>query len=91
MGRAKRAAAGGLVYHVLNRANARKTIFEKEADYPAFEVVRARPSCTFSRAGFNRTCGIKPYAALFGGVAELSQEPPRAKAEFFVAIDGPFP
>jgi putative transposase len=39
MGRPKRAADGGLVYHVLNRANARMTIFEKEADYAAFEEV----------------------------------------------------
>jgi hypothetical protein len=29
MGRAKRAADGGLIYHVLNRGNARMTIFEK--------------------------------------------------------------
>ena len=36
MGRPKRAADGGLVYHVLNRANARMTIFESAADYAAF-------------------------------------------------------
>ncbi len=39
MGRPKRAAVGGLIYHVLNRANARMTIFEREADYQAFELV----------------------------------------------------
>ena len=39
MGRPKRAADGGLVYHVLNRAHARMTIFENEADYAAFEEV----------------------------------------------------
>ena len=39
MGRPKRAATGGLIYHVLNRANARMTIFEKEQDYEAFETV----------------------------------------------------
>ena len=39
MGRPKRAADGGLVYHVLNRANARMTIFEKPEDYAAFEQV----------------------------------------------------
>jgi putative transposase len=39
MGRPKRAADGGLVYHVLNRANARMTIFEKDEDYAAFEQV----------------------------------------------------
>ncbi len=36
MGRPKRVADGGLVYHVLNRANARITIFEKREDYDAF-------------------------------------------------------
>lgn len=41
MGRPHRAAAGGYVYHVLNRANARMTIFEDEEDYEAFEKVLA--------------------------------------------------
>jgi putative transposase len=39
MGRPRRAADGGLVYHVLNRANARMTIFHKPDDYAAFERV----------------------------------------------------
>ena len=39
MGRPKRAADGGVIYHVLNRANARLTIFEKDEDYEAFERV----------------------------------------------------
>jgi putative transposase len=39
MGRPKRAADGGLIYHVLNRANARMTIFEKPEDFVAFEQV----------------------------------------------------
>jgi putative transposase len=39
MGRAKRADDGGLIYHVLNRANARMTIFEQDAEYEAFEKV----------------------------------------------------
>jgi putative transposase len=39
MGRPKRAADGGLIYHVLNRANARMTIFKKAADYEAFEGI----------------------------------------------------
>ena len=39
MGRPKRAADGGVIYHVLNRANARMPIFEKDGDYEAFEVV----------------------------------------------------
>ena len=42
MGRPQRAAAGGYVYHVLNRANARMRIFEDEQDYEAFEnILRA--------------------------------------------------
>jgi putative transposase len=39
MGRPKRAAEGGLIYHVLNRANARMPIFTKDEDYEAFERV----------------------------------------------------
>ncbi|HEY1602941.1 MAG TPA: transposase [Pirellulales bacterium] len=39
MGRAHRAAEGGYVYHVLNRANARMTIFNDAGDYQAFEQV----------------------------------------------------
>ena len=39
MGRPERVNAGGLVYHVLNRANARMTTFEKDEDYAAFEHV----------------------------------------------------
>jgi hypothetical protein len=33
MGRPKRAAKGGLIYHVLNRANARMMIFDKDKDF----------------------------------------------------------
>src|SRR6267143_2529312 len=39
MGRPRRAAEGGYVYHVLNRANARRTIFRDDGDYEAFEAV----------------------------------------------------
>lgn len=39
MGRALRAAAGGIIYHVLNRANARGRIFEKAGDFHGFERV----------------------------------------------------
>ena len=41
MGRPQRAAEGGYVYHVLNRANARMTIFAADADYEAFEQFSA--------------------------------------------------
>ena len=39
MPRALRAAVGGPVYHVLNRANARMTIFQANEDYAAFEEI----------------------------------------------------
>ncbi len=39
MGRPQRAAEGGFVYHVLNRANARMTIFADDGDFEAFERV----------------------------------------------------
>jgi len=39
MARSRRISAGGVVYHVLNRANARLSIFSDDADYAAFEKV----------------------------------------------------
>jgi len=42
MPRRLRIAPGGLVYHVLNRANARAQIFSDSADYAAFERVLAQ-------------------------------------------------
>jgi len=39
MGRPLRNALGGVVYHVLNRANGRATLFESGGDYAAFEKV----------------------------------------------------
>ncbi len=41
MGRPLRTATGGVVYHVLNRANARMQIFDKAEDYEAFERILA--------------------------------------------------
>lgn len=41
MPRRPRNAPGGLIYHVLNRAVARLTLFDKDADYEAFERVMA--------------------------------------------------
>ncbi len=41
MGRPHRAAVGGYAYHVLNRANARLTIFDGDADYESFERILA--------------------------------------------------
>lgn len=39
MGRPLRVDVGGYVYHVVNRANARMTIFEHDSDYAAFERI----------------------------------------------------
>ncbi len=39
MGRSLRAAVGGIIYHVWNRANGRQRIFESASDYEAFERV----------------------------------------------------
>jgi len=47
MPRAPRHAKGGLVYHLLNRANGRSIIFRREGDYLAFEriLVEAKERC----------------------------------------------
>ena len=41
MPRSRRNAPGGYVYHVLNRANSRRDIFERPGDYRAFEETLA--------------------------------------------------
>ncbi len=41
MGRPLRADQGGFVYHLLNRANGRLTLFAKDGDYEAFLRVLA--------------------------------------------------
>ena len=41
MPRSKRADEAGAIYHALNRANARGTIFHKDGDYEAFERILA--------------------------------------------------
>ncbi|HXE56281.1 MAG TPA: transposase [Tepidisphaeraceae bacterium] len=41
MARKRRSCPGGLAYHVMNRATARKRIFDDAADYLAFERVLA--------------------------------------------------
>lgn len=48
MPRTTRTAPGGLTYHVLNRANARSTIFSKPADHLAFEQVLDHAVARFS-------------------------------------------
>ena len=41
MPRTARTAPGGVVFHVLNRANARARIFAKDRDYQTFEQIMA--------------------------------------------------
>ena len=41
MPRPRLAAEGGLIYHALNRANARLAIFQTDEDYAAFQRVLA--------------------------------------------------
>ena len=41
MGRPKRSDEAGAIYHMLNRANRRATIFHKHDDYEAFERILA--------------------------------------------------
>ncbi len=41
MPRPKRKCVGGVVYHVLNRANGRLRIFKKSADFEGFERILA--------------------------------------------------
>ena len=47
MGRPHRAAEGGYVYHVLNRANARLAIFDDDGDYAAFEKILGQAVARF--------------------------------------------
>ena len=42
MGRPLRAASADVMYHVINRANARRTLFDDDGDYAAFERVLAQ-------------------------------------------------
>ncbi len=47
MGRPKRADVAGEIYHMLNRANSRHTIFHKKEDYDAFENLMAEAVSNF--------------------------------------------
>ena len=50
MPRTARQAPGGMIFHVLNRGNARDRIFDDDADYAAFEKVLAETQAeTFVR------------------------------------------
>lgn len=53
MSRPKRITLGGIVYHVLNRANGRLRIFRKDSDFLAFEQILAEGAEHFGM----RICG----------------------------------
>jgi hypothetical protein len=57
MPRGARATQGGYCYHVLNRDNARRTVFHKEGDFEAF----VKSSCS-ARPRNAWTCGCWPIA-----------------------------
>jgi putative transposase len=48
MPRMPRVAPGGLVFHVLNRSNARATLFRSQGDYAAFERILAQVAADVS-------------------------------------------
>jgi hypothetical protein len=49
MPRAARVTPGGLIFHLLNRVNARTRIFEKDQDYAAFKELGKRQKRVFCR------------------------------------------
>ncbi len=55
--RGPRLAAGDLAYHILNRRVGRLSLFEKPADYAAFEKILAEASTA-------RTSGLPPYCLM---------------------------
>ena len=71
MGRPLRVAPGDTVYHVLNRANARMTLFEEDGDYLAFQrVLEAGKRCQEPFSGLRKG---KRFQEPFGE-AELSRK-----------------
>jgi len=54
MPRRARSVVGGMVYHVLNRANARAELFHKDADYAAFHrtLIEAHGRCPVRLLGW---------------------------------------
>ena len=73
MGRPKRAADGGLIYHVLNRANGRLPIFEKDGDYSfllRYTDQAGNQSDTYEQEEF--TLDATPTEVTFEGVEDKS-------------------
>ena len=67
MPRSLRTSVGGVAYHVLNRANARASLFDSDDDYQAFECVLVqRQSVVENGSSLIMTCRRKP-AVVRGG------------------------
>lgn len=58
MGRAPRSAMGNIIYHAINRANGRVSIFQKDKDYEAFEQVLVEAKKKFPIRGTEKVSGI---------------------------------
>ncbi|MDZ4343764.1 MAG: transposase [Candidatus Binatia bacterium] len=55
MPRHARTAPGGIVYHALNRGNARNELFQKAGDYAAFQRIMAQAMHRFPAKGNGKT------------------------------------
>ena len=86
MGRALRAAAGGMVYHVLNRANGRLPLFEKDGDYLVQGTDSDNPfvGCAKAReaAASARSCERQCSQATSDCIAEIGSNAGRSSACF---------
>ena len=73
MGRSKRVVPGGWVYHVLNRANARLPLFEKDEDFAAFVTGAGGSGRTIQDSAARRAASIEapPTATNLGPPRQL--------------------
>lgn len=63
MPRTARVAPGGMVFHVLNRANNRDEMFETDEDYLAF--LRVMRDTLEKSDGWTRKVDLSPFSTLF--------------------------
>ena len=80
MGRAKRADESGGIYHMLNRANRRATIFQKDEDYHAFERILAEALDRVSLKLFSYCRDAQPLASGRQSRRRRGNEPIRSVA-----------
>jgi len=82
MGRPLRPTSADVVYHVLNRANARRTLFDDDGDYAAFELVLGQACEHVASLGeHRRACRILAVVerAALGGVHAWSPDRSRTR------------